>query len=465
MDKKARTWYVSVICLLLTVFVSSVDGVCSCINYYQPEINIKYVFPLKEERGERYLSDSNGQPFFWLGDAAWSMIAQLNDEDVSYYMYDRAGKGFSVLLVSLIEHKFSSHAPANYNGDLPFTGRPFATPNEKYFTHADFVIREAAKYNIIILLDPLYLGYDCKDEGWCAEVRQATTEELYAWGKFIGSRYRNFDNIIWCIGGDTDPTAVREKVLETVRGIRESDKVHLFSAHNQPGSMAISPWKGEKWLTVNNVYSYDTVIYRHHKEAWMIEPAMPFFLIETVYENEHNSTPVQLRAQAYQAVLSGAMGYIFGNCPIWHFGSFPAWCKPAEWKTELNNEGSTDMAHFQRLFRSRSWFRLIPDFDHKVIASGFGTWGTKDYVTSACTSDGNTIIAYLSCKNEITADLRKIKGDTAVCWWFNPSNGEVTSAGNFKTYAFQTFIPPGENDWVLVIDSDSPGFQPPVQIK
>ena len=46
---------------------------------------------------------------------------------------------------------------------------------------------------------------------------------------------------------------------------------------------------------------------------------MPFFLMESAYENEHDAGEQRLRAQAYQAILSGAMGHLFGNNPIWHF--------------------------------------------------------------------------------------------------------------------------------------------------
>jgi len=283
----------------------------------------QYLFPLRAEgSGERFLVDSDNQPFFWLGDAAWSLIAQLKREDVSFYLDDRRAKGFSVILVSLIEHKFCTNAPANIYGDLPFTGKPFTTPNEKYFKHADYVIKSAAERNIIVLLAPLYLGYDCKDEGWCSEVKTTSISDLYSWGRYVGDRYKNFSNIIWVIGGDTDPTGVKDKVLEMIKGIREKDTTHIFTAHNQPETMAVTPWIGEGWLTINNVYSYDSILYSHFKTAYELKPVMPYYLCESAYENEHNATPQQLRSQAYQAILSGSMGHIFGNCPLWHLQSF-----------------------------------------------------------------------------------------------------------------------------------------------
>jgi hypothetical protein len=178
------------------------DNITSSESKFKP-----YIFPLETGvSGNRFLVDSNNQPFFWLGDAAWSLIAQTSREDADYYLDDRRKKGFSVILVSLIEHKFCINAPSDIYGELPFNGRAFSTPNEKYFEHADYIIKSAAQRNIIVLLAPLYLGYDCKDEGWCTEVKASSASDLYSWGRYVGNRYKNFSNIIWVIGGDTDPS-------------------------------------------------------------------------------------------------------------------------------------------------------------------------------------------------------------------------------------------------------------------
>jgi len=137
-----------------------------------------YAYPLKVSTGNRYLVDQSDQPFFWSGDAAWSLIVQLSTSDADLYLENRKDKGFTVIMVSLIEHKFCTHAPANFYGDLPFKGSPFVRSNERYFEHADSVIESAWRHNIMVLLAPLYLGYDCKDEGWCAEVRASAGNAL-----------------------------------------------------------------------------------------------------------------------------------------------------------------------------------------------------------------------------------------------------------------------------------------------
>jgi hypothetical protein len=420
-----------------------------------------YKYPLKWSQGQRFLADQKGKPFFWSGEAAWSLIVQLDTADIDFYLDDRQQKGFTVLMVNLIEHKFCSNAPANYYHEPPFVNHPFSSPNERYFTHADYVIRAAARRGIAILLCPLYLGYNCGDEGWCAEIQNATPADLRIWGLYIGRRYAEDDNIIWCIGGDTDPSPVRDKVLACINGILESDNRHLITAHNQPESFALSPWTGESWLTINNVYSYSRTLYQLCRDAYRQLPERPYFMMESAYENEHDATPQRLRSEVYWPLLFGAMGHIFGNCPIWHFGSDSSWCGLTDWQRELNSAGSASMDYVQKLFRSRPWQQLLPDFEHRIITAGYGIWGSEKYSAAAITSDSSTIIVYLPEQRTMTVDMAAIAGATAQCWWFNPSNGESTEIGIFATRGAREFTPSAEGDWVLVIDTAAKNFPPP----
>jgi hypothetical protein len=435
-------------------------GVMSGCRFFRPSLD-EYIYPVKLSEGNRFLTDQNDKPFFWSGDAAWSIIVQLKREEVDYYLDDRKQKGFTVIMVNLIDHKFGSNAPANIYNELPFKDKPFISPNENYFSHADYVIQAAAQRGIIILLCPLYLGWEYGNEGWAEDVKKADLVDLRIWGQYVGKRYADDDNIIWCIGGDADPSPLKDKVLECVKGILDYDNRHLFTSHNNPEFLTINPWKGEEWLTINNVYSYSLSLYELCKSAYDQKPMMPYFMIESAYENEHNTTPQQLRSEAYWPVLCGAMGHIFGNCPIWHFGSAPGWCGITDWKIQLDYPGSVSIDYVQRLFRSRPWHLLIPDFDHQVMIDGYGQWGAKDYTSTACASDGTTIISYLPAGRQVTIDLSKITGKKARCWWYNPGNGTATKYGTFPAEGLVQFNPPSDGDWVLVIDDASINYPPP----
>src|SRR3974390_1701625 len=77
-------------------------------------------FPLRASANGRHLEGADGRPFLVIGDTAWSLIAQLSEEPIARYLDDRQRRGFNSIIVSLIEHKFASRAPAMIDGAAPF---------------------------------------------------------------------------------------------------------------------------------------------------------------------------------------------------------------------------------------------------------------------------------------------------------------------------------------------------------
>jgi hypothetical protein len=62
---------------------------------------------------------------------------------------------------------------------------------------------------------------------------EAGTAKLSAYGRFVGSRYRGFDNIMWVNGGDFDPDD-KDIVRAVGNGIREEDPTALGTFHGAP---------------------------------------------------------------------------------------------------------------------------------------------------------------------------------------------------------------------------------------
>ncbi len=125
-----------------------------------------YAYPLKISTNGRYLVDQNSKPFRIQGDSAQSLIANLTYAEADKYLSDRQRKGFNTININLLEAKFAIHAPANRNGDTPFT-KPgdFSTPNEAYFAFADSIIDLAASKGMLVSLAAMYLGDNGGDQG------------------------------------------------------------------------------------------------------------------------------------------------------------------------------------------------------------------------------------------------------------------------------------------------------------
>jgi len=73
---------------------------------------MKFTFPPKLSVDGRYLVDQQEKPFLVIGDSPWSLIVELTPDQVDLYLDDRHAKGFTLLLVNLIEHKFASDPPS-----------------------------------------------------------------------------------------------------------------------------------------------------------------------------------------------------------------------------------------------------------------------------------------------------------------------------------------------------------------
>ncbi len=442
-------------------------------------------FPLAVEAGKRYLVDAAGAPFLIHGDTAWSLIADLTREEVDLYLDDRRARGFNTLLVNLIEHRFATNPAANAYGDRPFQGRTFAviaalaewlpqrlapygtslasrfadytSPNEAYFAHADWVLRRAAEKGFLVLLAPSYAGWHGGSQGWYRAMVANGPDRLRQYGAYLGRRYRDFTNILWVQGGDYDPPD-KDLVRAIALGIGEFDPRALHTAHGHPDSLVIDYWQGEPWLQVGSVYTYRPV-YAAALEAYARPEPMPFFLIESAYENEQGITERDLRTQAYQAALSGAAGQVFGNNPIWHFhgpGLIPA---RATWQQALDSRGARSMTHLRALMATIPWWLLAPDIDHALLTGGLGPEDARAVAARAC--DRSFAIVYLPTSREITIELGELAGPQVVARWYDPADGRfcTVSGSPFPATGSRRLKPErasnssGFDDWALILQS------------
>lgn len=414
--------------------------------------------PLKVSENRRYLVDQDGEPYLVHGDTAWSIITALTKEEAGRYFANRAAKGFNAMIVNLIEHKFNG--PLTRTGQHPFKDPlDLSTPNDLYFEHAEWIVEQAAANGMLVVLSPMYLGYKhpADDDGWYQEARLSGPGKCFLYGRYIGQRFSRFNNIIWDIGGDRNPDGVEDEVNSLVMGIKETDRHSLFTAHPHPEEVTPLKYGGMSkggWLDLNTTYTY-SIVHRRLLADYYRKPTMPFVLIESTYEGEHNASAVQIRRQAYWAILNGACGQFLGNNPIWLFNP--------GWEEAMDLEGSKDMVHVATFFRSRPWYQLVPDprrasdgvtaTRSHIVIEGMGELNGLDTLAAARTADGQTLMVYLPSERTVKVDLSQMSGNRVTAWWFNPRNGASQPAGEHPTTAPASFIPPGPGDWGLVIDN------------
>jgi hypothetical protein len=412
---------------------------------------------VRVEAGKRYLVDAAGNPFFVNGDTPWSLITQLTREQTDQYLEDRRQKGINAILVELIEHEFSTNPPRNVYGDAPFTTPgDFSTPNERYFAHADYVINKAAEKGILVMLTPAYAGYGGGSQGWYQEMQANGTTKLRAYGQYVGNRYKGFANILWVQGGDYN-VANKDLVRAIANGIRDFDsKPHTY--HGSRGTAALQFWgTSEPWLNVNNIYTDGTTVVSAAFTEYS-RSTLPFFLIEAAYEGE-GIDGHGVRVQAYQAVLSGAMGHFFGNNPVWHFNA-PSGQNSSglTWQQALDSAGARSMKHLSNLFSPRSWWTLQPDTNNSFLTGGAQTGASR--AVAARASDGSFAISYLPSTRPISINLGAMAGPRISARWVDPTSGASTATPGspFLASGTQSFNPTNPNasgygDWILLLES------------
>ena len=199
-------------------------------------------------------------------------------------------------------------------------------------------------------------------------------------------------------------------------------------------------------------------------------PVRPFVLIESVYEEEHDAKPEQIRRQAYWAMLSGACGQFFGNNPIWHFdgpGLYPA---KATWQEAMDGTGSRDMTRLRDVFVSLPWHRLVPEQDHNLVTGGYGS--EEATALTAQTDDKKLSLTYIpstgSERRNLTVRLGQFAGPVKARW-YNPTDGRYTAVVDMPgpDRDARVFRTPGDNgtktnDWLLILEFAPSSLEPDV---
>ncbi len=435
-------------------------------------------YPLKKGPTGRYLVDQNDVPFLIAGESPQAMIGNLTVEDVELFFRNRQAHGFNTVWINLLCAQYTACRPdgKTFSDLAPFTGvldafsspphYDLTMPNKTYFARVDGILRLAAKYGLLVILDPAEAG------GWLDVMKANGVDKCRAYGQFLGKRYANFNNILWMHGNDYHldqlPSADDDVVTTAVAlGIRDFDTRHIHTIelnYNISGSL-----DDERWapiIDLNASYTYYPT-YQQVLKDYNRPNSLPTFLVEAGYEFEQDSgfisfgTARILRRQEYWSLLGGASGQMYGNKYTWQFID--------GWKDQLDTPGARQMEHVTALFGPRAWYDLVPDQNHTIVTAGYGTFdwglvgvGISDYVTAACTPNGNLVMAYVPSSRTITVDMSKLSGP-ATARWYDPAGGTFLNipGSPFANAGSHDFTTPGNNtdgddDWVLVLEALRP---------
>ncbi|MFT3781756.1 MAG: DUF4038 domain-containing protein [Nibricoccus sp.] len=417
----------------------------------------RWVYPLKIDASGRYLTDQEGKRFLIHGDAGWSSIVGLTTDEAITYLTARKQQGFNAVIISLIEHYYAGGKnrygpPFNRDGVGPFT-KPgdFSKPDERYFAHADLILKKAEELGLAVFFVPCYLGLPGKTEGWYDELKVNDVENLRLYGEYVGRRYGKFKNIVWVAGGDRNPDEVRPQVLAMVEGIRKFASDRLWTGHCLHETSGAMVYGQYDWLSLNSVYSY-VAIPQECLNAYNAEPIRPSFLLETHYENDWDRKNADdVRRLSWAAALSGVCGQFFGNRPVWLFDP--------GWEQALCSPGARYQSILYRCLRSRRWEKFVPQSDAGLLVSGLVAEGVRR--SAVVTDDSRSAVIYLPTGGTVEIDFSRLRAASLRASWLDPRTGAVHDAGTFANMRVETLKTPSSDDWALFLDDVSAKLNPP----
>jgi hypothetical protein len=435
----------------------------------------------------KYLYNSiTGKPMFLVGEDVFDLSTQVNQASVQQYFQDRASRGYNAVWMAVIDQGDQNNKPNDYYGNGPFNGQTWFSANENsgtgpaYWANQDWVIQQAAKLNIIVLLHVSFFGSSSEPYD-LASALAASDATMTAYGTFLGNRYRGYNNIIYVLGGDTDPSAsgVTAKLNDIANGILAADTNHLITMEGCRGTCRFGSQKNSiqsfggrppSWIKLNWTYTHQADAVTSCQASYSSSPWLPPLLGEDDYETtplgpSGGLTALQYREQGYWEILSGCyLGRVIGNAAIWSLNSVPAGANHwTPWLTELSSGQSVAEEFIGLLFRQRKHWLLVPDISHTYLTGGYNFGAALSVL--ARTSDGQTMIAYIPNGGAatVTVNMAGIVSSTSTVneWWYNPRTGVATHIGMHANSGSRAFTPPDSNDWVLVLDDNSAGLAGP----
>ena len=299
------------------------------------------IYPLQASANGRYLVDQTLAPYLMTGDAPQALTVNVSEAEAEMYFANRSAYGFNTLWVNLLCATYTGGRAdgSTFDGILPFTGTipstssyDLETPNEAFFARVDRLIELAARYDIQLLLDPIETG------SWLSVMLDNGTTKCRNYGRYLGNRYQDFDNLIWMSGNDyqgwRDP-ANDEVVRAVALGIRDKDTRHLHTIElDYLVSSSLDDTSWSSILGLNATYTYYPT-YARLREDYNRPNFLPIFMVEANYEFESLQGPVTtapiLRKQEYWTMTSGATGQLYGNGYTWPF--------IAGWQSNLDTPG------------------------------------------------------------------------------------------------------------------------------
>ena len=414
---------------------------------------------LKISPDRRYLTHTDGAPFFWLGDTWWFCPSSLVPFDESSHpqiqsayktMIDvRKQQGFSVV-------------------QMAFLGSDDNTSQFKRFGQSQSI--DVAYWQDV----DLYIAY-ANDAGITPVIGLAFSggmdaialEDWQVLWRYVIARY-GAHAITWLICGEYNQEQegnVAERVPKTFalgQFIKQTDPyrramtVHPWAHFVEKRQAWDQPWNDFIMLQGAHAGAPDVSIYL---DAYRREPPKPVLESECRYEGIRGYTAADVREVAYRAIQSGSFGYTYGAHGLWYPNQddsdrkFSGWGEPTPWWVALKKPGGAQMQHLRTCYESVELRGLTPR--PRAVETEEKLTSTRQILVKA--HGDEVFLVYFPRKVDprLRTELARLPDQAQYQGeFFNPRTGHIMALPDpLKAIDGKLCLPDREDnqDWMLIL--------------
>lgn len=422
----------------------------------------------------RFFQQRDGSPFFWLADTAWELLHRLSREEICDYLDLRRRQGFNTVQTVLLaendglrtpnfygRHPLLTNAQGRYDPSLPDLEGP-----DSCWALADFLLEEAAKRGMLVALLPTWGDKWNKKFPAAKGPEVFTPDNAFAYGAFTAGRFRQWDNLVYVLGGDrtVDLPAHREILDRHGPGYPPGGpggpaELSSMGPGSSYAALGQPDWLGFHMLQTGHFFDRDS--YRMMEQVYNATAGRPLPVLDG--EPRYEDHPIQfdprngrfdawdLRQACYWSVFAGGCGVTYGHNCVWGMirpgEENDYWDQP--YCQAMERPGAWQMRHLKELMLSRPFFQRRPA--QELLCAPL-SWQQR---LQAARGDRYAMV-YDPDGAPVRIQGGLLPGSRLWVRWMDPETGNWSQGAAVPNQGQPLLSPPRpgpRRDWVLTLDS------------
>jgi len=417
---------------------------------------------------EYTLVHADGTPFFWLACTAWNGALLSNDKDWDKYLTNRKLKGFTAIQFVTTQWRGGK---SDIEERTAFIGREQILINPKFFQRLDKKVDAINEHDLLAV--PVML-WALNDKNGLSPGYFLSEEQAIVLARYILARY-GAHHVLWFLGGDghfEKEYSIRWKKIG--RGVfgeeLNTGKRGLAALHPSGRNWILDYYDDELWYNVIGYQSGHSAAPNYSQwicqgppsKGWRGKRPRPVINLEPCYEGhmdynrEKRIDDYEVRRASYWSMLiAPTAGVTYGANGIWpwqfeegvplnHSKNNPA---PPWWES-LDLPGSLQVGFLKKAFELVEWWRLRPAQEILIDQPGYND--IQKFIAVSAAENRDCAFVYVPVAIDFSLDLSDFPSYLTGLW-FDPRIGSAPISFPVKGKIKQTFTPPEEGDWVMIL--------------